>query len=79
MDSSIHSSEYLPLTVDVPIESIGKAHLRIDNLIVVILGGPDNISHGNTAAALALELASDPPHAQEPIIRGHLAFLQQNP
>jgi hypothetical protein len=40
---------------------------------VVILGDSANINRGNAAAALALELVGLPPHAQEPVLRGHLA------
>jgi hypothetical protein len=64
IDSSTSSVECFPLTVDVPIELlIGKVDNHID-LIVVILGDPDNISHDNTAAAFPLELVSCPPRAQ---------------
>jgi hypothetical protein len=70
---SIPFAEALPLAVDVPTESIGKADNFIDDLIVTILGTPDNISRGNAAAALALELVSRPPHVHEPVLRGHLA------
>jgi hypothetical protein len=69
MDSSIPFAEALPLAVDVPAESTGKA----DNLIVLILGDPDNISRGNATAALAIELVSHPLYTQEPVPRGHLA------
>jgi hypothetical protein len=66
----------LPLAVDVSIESIGKADNYIDDRrIVVILGDPDNISRGNAAAALALELVSRPPHVQESVLRDHLELL----
>jgi hypothetical protein len=61
LDSSIPFAEALPLAVDVPTESIGKVDNFIDDLIVTILGNPDNISRGNAAAALALELVSRPP------------------
>jgi hypothetical protein len=47
----------------VPTESIGKADNFIDDLIVIILGVPGNISRSNAAAALALELVSRPPSA----------------
>jgi hypothetical protein len=70
---SIPFAKALPLAVDVPTESIGKADNFIDDLIVTILGTPDNISRGNAAAALALELVSRPPHVHEPVLRGHLA------
>jgi hypothetical protein len=61
----------------VPIESIGKADNFIDDLIVIILGVPGNISRSNAVAALALELVSRPPHAQEPVFRGHLASFSK--
>jgi hypothetical protein len=77
MDSSIPFAESLPLAVDVPTESIGKADNFIDDLIVIILGDPGNISRGNAAAALALELVSRPPHEQEPVLRGHLASFSK--
>jgi hypothetical protein len=43
---SIPFAKALPLAVDVPTESIGKADNFIDDLIVTILGTPDNISRG---------------------------------
>jgi hypothetical protein len=60
MDSSTPFTKALPLAVDVPIESIGKADNYIDDLIVVIPGDANNISRGNAAAALALELVPPP-------------------
>ena len=60
LDSSIPFAESLPFAVDVPTETIGKADNFIDDLIVIILGDPGNISRGNAAAALALELVSRP-------------------
>jgi hypothetical protein len=73
MDPSIPFGVALPLAVDIPIESIGNTDNYIDDLIVVILGDSANINRGNAAAALALELVGRPPHAQEPVLRGHLA------
>jgi hypothetical protein len=77
MDSSIPFAVALPLAVDIPIESIGKADNYIDDLIVIILDDSDNISRGNAAAALALELVGRPPHAHEPVLRGHLASFSK--
>jgi hypothetical protein len=78
MDSSIPFAVALPLAVDIPIETIGKADNFIDDLIVVILGdSASNINRGNAAAALALELVGRPPHAQEPVTRGHLASFSK--
>jgi hypothetical protein len=77
MNSSIPFAAALPLAVDVPVESVGKADNFIDDLIVVILGDADNICRGNAAAALALELVSRPPHAKEPVLRGHLASFSK--
>jgi hypothetical protein len=44
LDSSIPFAESLPLVVDVPTESIGKADNFIDDLIVINLGDPGDIS-----------------------------------
>ncbi len=77
LDSSIPFAESLPFAVDVPTETIGKADNFIDDLIVIILGDPGNISRGNAAAALALKLVSRPAYAQEPILRGHQASFSK--
>jgi hypothetical protein len=77
LDSSIPFAATLPLAVDVPLEAIGKADNFIDDLIVVILGDPGNIKRGNAATALALELVSRPPHAQESVLRGHPASFSK--
>jgi hypothetical protein len=67
LDSSIPFAAALPLAVDVPIVSIGKADNFIDDLIVVILGDPGSNKRGNAAAAFALEL----------VLRGHLASFSK--
>jgi hypothetical protein len=70
MDSSILFVQALPLAVDVPTESIGKA----DDFIVVNLGDAEDITRGNAVSALALKVVSRPPHAHELVLRGHKAF-----
>jgi hypothetical protein len=35
------------------------------------------MSRGNATAALAIELVSHPLHAQEPVLRGHIAYVSK--
>jgi hypothetical protein len=76
MDSSIPFAEALPLTVDVP-SAHSRRPTRVDQqsrqLYCRNLGDLNNIRRGNAAAALALELGSRPLHAQESVLRNHLA------
>jgi hypothetical protein len=72
MNSSIPFSEGLPLAIDVPIESIRKADNYIDDLIVVI-----STSTTTVVAARSLNSSAVHPHAQESVLRNHVASFSK--
>jgi hypothetical protein len=78
LDDSTPFAKALPLAVDIPTETIGKADNYLDDLIMIILGdNPENIKRGNSAATLALEILGRPNAEQEPLSRSHLVSLSK--
>jgi hypothetical protein len=91
VDSSIPFAEALPLAVDVPANSIGKADNHFGDQIVGILGDPRQHQSWQRQAALALNSSAVHPTRKDPfsasiwlsfgklLAEGRLEEVKQNP
>ena len=67
----------LPLMVEIPISSLGKADVYIDDMVTVALGTDEYILHAESAVPLAIHTVGRPVTPSESIPRTNLVCLKK--
>ena len=77
LDDEIPHTPALPLAVDIPISSLGKSDVYIDDMVTVALGTDDFILKAESAVPLAIHTIGRPVASDEPIHRKNLICFKK--